>query len=102
MSGDKPKADFSDVQGGAESTAPIVPKADFSDVQGGVQSTAPIIASADQTYTVVKGDTLSAIAKHHYGKASAWHAIFEANRDVLKDPDHIYPGQVLKLPEAKK
>ena len=83
MSGDKPKADFSDVQGGAESTAPIV---------------APPV----RTYTVVKGDTLSAIARHHYGKASHWHEIFEANRDVLKDPDHIYPGQQLKLPELSK
>jgi nucleoid-associated protein YgaU len=100
MSSDKPKADFSDVQGGAASTARVVPKADFSDVVGGVESTAPIVPEKMQTYTVVKGDTLSAIAKHHYGKASRWHDIFEANRDLLKDPDHIYPGQILKLPDV--
>jgi len=52
----------------------------------------------EQTYTVRAGDTLSHIAQHHYGKASRWHAIFEANRDQLDDPDLIRPGQVLKLP----
>jgi nucleoid-associated protein YgaU len=56
-------------------------------------------AGTANTYTVQKGDTLSAIAQHHYGKASRWHAIFEANRDQLDDPDLIRPGQVLKLPQ---
>jgi nucleoid-associated protein YgaU len=55
-------------------------------------------AGAGQTYTVQKGDTLSAIAQRHYGKASRWHAVFEANRDQLDDPDKIQPGQVLNLP----
>jgi uncharacterized protein YidB (DUF937 family)/LysM repeat protein len=49
-------------------------------------------------YTVVSGDTLSRIARRHYGDASQWPRIFEANRDVLKDPDRIYPGQVLRIP----
>jgi len=47
---------------------------------------------------VVKGDTLSHIAREHYGKASKWQAIFEANRDQLDNPDKIFPGQVLKIP----
>jgi nucleoid-associated protein YgaU len=51
-----------------------------------------------QFYTVVKGDTLSKIAKQHYGDANAYHRIFEANRPLLKDPDEIYPGQVLRIP----
>ena len=51
-----------------------------------------------QFYTVVKGDTLSKIAKQHYGDANAYHQIFEANRPLLKDPDEIYPGQVLRIP----
>jgi nucleoid-associated protein YgaU len=99
MSGDKPKADFSGVTGGVKSTAPIVEKADFSGVTGGVQSTAPILEPEFQTYVVKKGDTLSKIAKEHYGKSSKYHAIFEANKDILKDPDHIFPGQELKLPK---
>ena len=99
MSGEKPKADFSDVAGSVQSTAPIVQKADFSDVTGSVQSTAPITSPEHMIYVVKKGDTLSKIAKEHYGKASKYHAIFEANKDILKDPDHIYPGQELKLPK---
>lgn len=99
MSGDKPKADFSDVTGSVQSTAPIGVKADFSDVTGSVQSTAPISEPGHAIYIVKKGDTLSKIAKEHYGKSSKYHAIFEANKDILKDPDHIYPGQELKLPK---
>lgn len=49
-------------------------------------------------YTVQKGDTLSAIAKRHYGDANAYPAIFEANRPMLEHPDRIYPGQVLRIP----
>lgn len=51
-----------------------------------------------QTYTVKAGDTLSKIAKEHLGNASAYMAIFEANRDQLSNPDLIKPGQVLKIP----
>jgi len=49
-------------------------------------------------HTVVKGDTLSKIAKAQYGDANAYMRIFEANRPMLKDPDRIYPGQVLRIP----
>lgn len=52
-----------------------------------------------QTYTVAKGDSLSKIAKNVYGKASLWRKIFEANQDQIKDPDLIFPGQVLRIPE---
>jgi nucleoid-associated protein YgaU len=55
-------------------------------------------AAAGQTYTVKAGDTLSGIAKQHLGDASKYTKIFEANRDVLSDPDKIKPGQVLKIP----
>jgi nucleoid-associated protein YgaU len=49
-------------------------------------------------YTVKKGDTLSAIAKTQYGDAGKYPAIFEANKPMLKNPDRIYPGQVLRIP----
>jgi nucleoid-associated protein YgaU len=55
-------------------------------------------AAAAKTYTVKSGDTLSKISKEHLGDANAYMKIFEANRDQLKDPDLIKPGQVLKLP----
>ena len=95
------KPDFSNVKGSVASTE--APRADFSNVQSSVTSTEAIAgggsgSTGTQTYTVEKGDTLSHIAKQFYGKASRWHAIFEANRDVLDDPDKIYPGQVLTIP----
>jgi nucleoid-associated protein YgaU len=64
--------------------------------------TAPAPAPKDETvyYEVVKGDTLSKIAKHFYGNASKYPAIFEANREVIKNPDLIYPGQKLRIPKT--
>lgn len=56
-------------------------------------------AWTSRTYTVVKGDTLSAIAKAMYGNANKYPVIFEANRPMLSHPDKIYPGQVLRIPE---
>lgn len=65
---------------------------DFSNVKSGSSS------SATKEYVVVKGDTLSKIAKREYGHANDWKRIFEANRDILDDPDRIFPGQKLKIP----
>ncbi len=68
------------------------------------------IASVDDRITVVKpepeatfyevkaGDSLSKIAKHVYGDAMKYNIIFEANQPMLKDPNLIYPGQVLRIP----
>lgn len=65
---------------------------DFSNVQSGSSSTATKI------YEVVSGDSLSKIAKREYGNANEWKRIFDANQDLLKDPDKISPGQKLKIP----
>ncbi|MEO5962593.1 MAG: LysM and BON domain-containing protein [Thermomonas sp.] len=88
-------------------------KPDFSNVSGGVASTERAIgagASAggfgsaggegwqSKTYTVQSGDSLSKIAKEFYGDAGKYQQIFEANKPMLKDPDKIYPGQVLRIP----
>jgi LysM repeat protein len=54
---------------------------------------------APRVYEVVAGDSLSKIAKRFYGDAARYPKIFEANRDQLKDPDVIRPGQKLKIPE---
>ena len=48
----------------------------------------------------MKGDSLSKIAKQFYGSAGQWKKIYEANKDVIKNPDLIYPGQTFKIPEA--
>jgi nucleoid-associated protein YgaU len=70
---------------------------DFSDVASGASSTAPAQA-AFKNYTIVSGDSLSKIAKREYGNAGAWKKIFEANKDVIKDPDKIFPGQKIRIP----
>jgi nucleoid-associated protein YgaU len=83
-------------------------KPDFSGVQSGGSSTAAAPATAEpfagshagRTYTVAQGDSLSKIAKREYGDANKWRAIYEANRDLIKDPDLIYPGQSFRIPEA--
>ncbi|WGD34667.1 LysM peptidoglycan-binding domain-containing protein [Olleya sp. YS] len=49
-------------------------------------------------HTVKSGDTLGKIAKHYYGNAAKYTAIFEANKDILKNPDVIHPDQELKIP----
>jgi LysM repeat protein len=50
-------------------------------------------------YTVQKGDTLGAIARDQLGAAKRYTDIFEANQPMLKDPNLIYPGQVLRIPQ---
>ena len=52
----------------------------------------------EQAYTVQSGDTLSKISKQFYGDANSYMRIFDANKDQLKDPNMIKPGQVLKIP----
>jgi len=49
-------------------------------------------------YTIQSGDTLSKIAKRYYGDANKYPVIFEANREVIKDADLIYPGQKIRIP----
>ena len=49
-------------------------------------------------YTIQKGDSLSLIAKAKYGDPMKWTQLFEANREVIKDPDLIYPGQQIRIP----
>ena len=89
---EKPRPDFSNVRSGGSSTAPT------SGVGGLETSATPM--NAGRTYVVVSGDSLSKIAKRHYGDAQKWPRIYEANRNVIKDPDLIYPGQELRIPEA--
>ena len=71
---------------------------DFSDVKSGASSSAPG-AEVSQIYEVKAGDSLSKIAKQFYGNGSAWKKIFDANTDVLHDPNKIFPGQKLKIPK---
>jgi nucleoid-associated protein YgaU len=74
------------------------------EVVADIQVNAPVPAAvgtsgaAARSYTVKSGDTLSQIAKEQLGSAGAYMKIFDANKDVLSDPDKIKPGQVLRIP----
>lgn len=62
------------------------------------QLQAPEQSGEVEFYIIKKGDTLSAIAKQFYGDANTYPRIFEANREVIKNPDLIYPGQKIRIP----
>ena len=91
---DNPNPDFSDASGSSTSSdaSGTSGPGDFSDVTGGSSTTAP---TGGKTYIVKSGDSLSKIGSK-YG--IPWQAIWDANRDILHDPDKIYPGQELKIP----
>lgn len=85
---EKKKADFSNVQSGGASTAPEAQPADVSSEA----------STSTRSYTVKSGDTLSKIAQREYGNAGDWRKIYEANKDTIKNPDLIYPGQTFIIP----
>ncbi|MGZ4954810.1 MAG: YidB family protein [Methylobacter sp.] len=60
--------------------------------------TGPAAATSVRTYNVSSGDTLSKIAKQFYNASNQWPRIFDANRDILSNPDRIFPGQHLRIP----
>jgi len=62
------------------------------------QMTVEHVEPEAEFHTVVSGDTLGKIAKNFYGNAMKYPEIFEANKPMLKTPDLIYPGQVLRIP----
>jgi nucleoid-associated protein YgaU len=87
----EPKPDFSNVRSGGSSTASSRPEG----TSGTVEAPAP---RKSRTYTVQEGDSLSKIAKREYGDAQQWAKIYDANRELIKDPDLIQPGWTLTIP----
>ncbi len=73
----------------------------ISKVEAGELKVAAAAAKAPVFYTVKKGDNLWKIAEANYGKGKGakYTVIFEANKPMLDDPDKIYPGQVLRIPD---
>jgi nucleoid-associated protein YgaU len=63
--------------------------------------TAPPAVEQFQFYTIQSGDSLSKIAKRYYGDAMKYPVLFEANKEIIKNPDLIYPGQVLRVPKIE-
>ena len=89
--------------GGTVATGSVREKAILlaGNVEGVERVEDSIVVEADQPvfYTVESGDSLSKIALAQYGDAMKWEALFEANREVIKDPDLIYPGQQIRIPK---
>ncbi len=69
-------------------------------VENNLKVTTP--AQEAQYHTVEKGEWLSKIAQKYYNDPQKFNVIFEANKPMLKDPDKIYPGQVLRIPPLEK
>ncbi|HEX5819183.1 MAG TPA: LysM peptidoglycan-binding domain-containing protein [Gemmatimonadales bacterium] len=87
---DEAEEDFSDsgeaLEEAEEAAAPAAPAA------------APTATAGGRSYTVKAGDSLSKIAKALTGDLNNWKAIYEANKDTIKDPNVIHAGQVLRIP----
>ena len=66
--------------------------------QAPTQPTTKAGGQAQRDYVVQSGDSLSKIARQFYGNANEWQKIFEANKDKIKDPNLIHPGQKLIIP----
>ncbi len=82
-----------------EKPAPILLPEEKSELTDIPTEPAPQVKITHTIYIVQKGDTLGKIAKKVYGKSARWKEIYDANRDALKSPHKIYPGQKLKIPQ---
>ncbi len=67
-----------------------------------VQPGEPVTATAPLSVTVQPGNNLWTLARTHYGEGILYSQIFTANTDLIRDPDLIYPGQILALPEMHR
>ncbi|MFA6384457.1 MAG: LysM peptidoglycan-binding domain-containing protein [Candidatus Omnitrophota bacterium] len=82
----------------AAANAPLEPVAQAVPAEQPSEPDAPVF----EEYKVQDNDTLQKISLKFYGSINKWTAIYDANRDVLKSPDSIYPGKTLRIPAAEK
>ena len=78
-----------------DDTSKILPRSTTVTVEGKAQQTT---SSGGTTYTVKAGDCLWNIAKKFYGNGAQYTKIYNANKNIIKNPNLIYPGQVLTIP----
>lgn len=81
-----------------ERQAPVSEPAATASAAAAATGTGPAATTSARTYTVSSGDTLSKIARQFYHDDNQWPRIFDANRDILSNPDRIFPGQHLRIP----
>ncbi len=91
-----------DGAGAAKPTSPTNPPPATKPTPAPANATPPTPTPPTIVYTVTSGDTLSGIAKKHYGKSALWTIILDANPDVLDDPAKLKAGMKLRLPPAPK
>jgi len=86
--------------GNVKGVTKVIPKFQINEVSANTE--ADIVAALEPTnveyYLIQSGDSLSKIAKKYYNNAGEYPRIFEANKEVIKDPDLIYPGQKIRIP----
>lgn len=87
------------VQGATEDDAEIEKAVDAEAAVAEEGQAIPSPSGETDFYTIASGDTLSKLAKKYYGDASQYDVIFEANREVIKDPNKIYVGQTIRIPK---
>lgn len=95
VSGLTVKAGASDMAPAAAASPAATPVAGSTPADA---QTIPASTVQVEYYLIKSGDTLSRIAKQHYGDANKYPQIFEANREVIEDPDKIFPGQKIRIP----
>ena len=96
--GESPDTDGMEAEEDRDSGSPIVQKRNASEDQDGNQPTTDSDHRPGGSYYVQDGDTLTDISRRIYGTTTRWKEIYEANQDKIKDPDNIFPGEVLSLP----
>lgn len=99
--GAKEREDMKDAQGELRARIEQTQKRNAYRKELHERQRAAVESSRTVFYTVAKGDSLSKIAAKHYDDSSKWPQIFEANQPMIKNADLIYPGQVLRIPDAK-
>ena len=95
---DKPEAAQKAIllAGNVKGVENVISKIDITD--SSIDSATALEPGNVEYYVIASGDTLSKIAKRVYGNANDYTRIFEANREVIKDPDKIYVGQKIRIP----
>ncbi len=84
------------IAGNVEDVSEVIPKISITEIDSDVASA--LEPSNVEYYIIQSGDSLSKIAKKYYKNAMEYPRIFEANKEVIKDPDLIYPGQKIRIP----